>query len=278
MEYVTELPQVSPEELDDLLKSQPKVFDYYIDKDVPIFRPVQGTNKIRLLPYPAFPDYLSDKQFNGLVGLRVFIHAFLTPAGDQYLCNRVMKNEPCPFCEVFDKYRNSSWDTAKWYQPRPRILVWVYDLTDRKDSQGNKEVPSVKLWPAPVSVIGEILEIAYDEDEKQYVPLLSLKDGYAISFKMSKNSKGMNEYSGIKLTKPTAVDPEKLQGIIKPWDEILVYYEYEHMKSRMELTVDTKEEESVDEDAEEFPEIDTSSEKIGVSEEEEVELEEDIPF
>jgi len=257
MKYASDL--LTNEPLDNVkkdLESSPQMFDTYLDSSIELFKPIEGTNKIRIVPPYDFRTDFPKDIFNGRLGLKVFAHSWVTPAQDSYLCNKIMKGEKCPFCEAFLKYKQVDYERAKQYRPRPRILVWLLDY--------NMDVPKLKLWLMPPTVVSSILEVAYDDDLNKYTPLLNLEDGHIVRFVVSKEG-NYNKYSGFKLLRPEPINEHQLAGM-KPYTEILKYYDYEYMKERMSYIPEPPEipEDSVDD----IPDVEPNSDG----------LVDDIPF
>ncbi len=235
MSFITDLPNKDVDDIKNDLDKYVNFSDSFIDSSIKLYKPKEGLNKIRVLPPRDWRNDFPDNEFNGYLGIKVFTHLFCTLGGDSYLCNRAFNKGDCPFCEKFDSLRQNAWNVARAFQPKARILLWLLDLEDTKYS-------GVKLWIAPTTIVSEILEAAYDDEAKQYLPILDPERGHIIRFKVAKEGK-FNKYTGIKLLSPYPIENSLLDDV-KEYKDIFIFYSYEHMKKKLEVKEEIPEEDN----------------------------------
>jgi gp32 DNA binding protein like len=120
-------------------------YDKYLDCDAPWFKPHDGENQIRIIPWVSgnHPDF--DKlveKYGRKIGINIVTHGRVGVDKGTYLCLDKTLGEPCPICDV---WREESVEDLK---PSDRMLVW---LIDRK-----AEKTGPQLWSMPLGTSKDI--------------------------------------------------------------------------------------------------------------------------
>lgn len=157
-------------------KQSSGVYDSYVSIDAQWFKPKEGENIIRIMPWisqdnpllkkPEFVDKWGDHW-----GIDIFIHRNVGPDNGTYLCANKMSGEPCPIC---DARNEAGEEEAQALKPQNRILCWLIDRSDEKAGP--------KLWNMP---LGTSKDISARSTVKGTGELLSIDDpeeGYDIYF------------------------------------------------------------------------------------------------
>lgn len=201
--------------------------DTFIDGKIKLFQAKSGAYRIRPMP----PTWEDADHF----GLEVYVHYGIGPDNAGYLCLNKMKGEACPLCEARNTaMQDGDEEIAKALRPTKRVLMYVIDRSAEGDGP--------KAWAAPWSKFDrELCAQAYDPDTGETIPVDSPDEGFDVTF----NVEGQNQqkdYVGVQISRrarpisdndDTAM--EWLQFITdNPLPDILVYHDYEHMKSAWE--------------------------------------------
>src|SRR3990167_9055096 len=110
-------------------------FDRIVADNVELYRPRDGTNRIRVLP-PTCEDH-------DHFAFRMYVHYSVGPDEQTYLCNRQMKDEECAICDEGARLiKDGEKDDGKKLAAKKRYGVW---LLDRKDQDKGPQ-----FWAIPL--------------------------------------------------------------------------------------------------------------------------------
>ena len=177
----------------------------YIKPDIPLYKPKEGDNFIRILPPLKCP-------LNSWFRANVFYHRL--PNGDRVLCMKATfgANNNCLICD----FRKSLWDSdpelARSLRPIRRSLMWVVDAENEETL-----AEGVKLFPAPGEKVGDAILVAIREKRTgKIIDVVDPEKGCVISFSMKKNTIAvggrvvpMGEYYNVQAEKDDVVPAKK---------------------------------------------------------------------
>lgn len=137
----------SQEEVSRRAKQSGGAYDSYLPNEVITFKPRDGENCIRLLPWNINPDTQDDlaDKWGDHWGIDISIHYNVGPDEQSYLCLDKMKGEPCPVCEA---RRSGTDEEADALKISSRILCWLIDRNDEKAGP--------KIWSMPLGLSNDI--------------------------------------------------------------------------------------------------------------------------
>ena len=177
----------------------------YLKTDLPVFVPQDGENVIRILPVLA-----SDEHAN-LFGVEIW-HYFIN--NRLYVSPRVFTGKHSdPVSEKFFEVRRTDEAAAQKYRGSKRFIMHILDYNDEKD-------PVLKIWPAPISLVDEIIAVSQVTRSGEIIPVEHPTKGRKIYFK--KQGSGMNtRYCQMIIDdEPCPIDL-KLSEQIKPFKDII---------------------------------------------------------
>lgn len=193
-------------------------FDVYLDRKVKMFKPADGDNTVRILP----PTWKDPKHY----GLDIWVHYGVGPDRQTYLCLHKMKGEPCPICEErAQAARSGDEDYAKDLEPRRRVLVYLVDRDNEKEG--------LQAYPMPQGLDQDITKVSVDKKSGEVLAIDHPDEGYDVSFEKSGSQK-KTRYEGAQIARRESElgNPDWLdQAVDLPLPEVLVYYEYDHIKA-----------------------------------------------
>lgn len=197
-----------------------KDFDTYVSDSVQLFTPNDGPNTIRILP----PTWENPEHF----GIDIFVHYGVGPDQQSYLCLHKMKGEACPICEERAEARRNGEDEdyIRELEPSRRSLFYLVDR--------DKEKEGVQAWSAPFSKIDQaIVKVSIDRKTQEVLPIDHPDEGYDVEF--DKKGKGIStQYTGVAIARrssPLGNDKWLQFAQDNPLPDILVYYDYDHIKN-----------------------------------------------
>jgi hypothetical protein len=162
-------------------------YDRIIKQGIPMFKPKEGENCIRIMPgtwgEPDW-DYVFHSHFN------------IGPDDGQYLCPAKMNDEPCACCDA--KLECTDPEEADELSPRKGALCWIID----RDSE--KTGPQV--WAIPFTKVrNEILLRSTDKRSGEPILIDDPEEGYDIVF-TREGTKKTTQYKGVEISR----DPSPL--------------------------------------------------------------------
>jgi hypothetical protein len=144
-------------------------YDSYLDSDVPMFKPKEGENCIRILPL----TWEDTEKWGDDWAIDIFVHYSVGPDNGTYLCLDKMKGEACPVCEA--RRETTEDEESKKLRPSQRRLAWIIDR--------NEESKGPQPWPMPIKKIAGDIQLR-SKDKKTNTPLLvdDPEEGYDVIF------------------------------------------------------------------------------------------------
>lgn len=217
-------------------------FDKYLNPDIKLYKPKEGTNIIRILP----PTWPGAKHY----GYDAWVHFGVGADSQTYLClNKMVKaaNEYFERAKVTDKNgdiceadgsdpveeeslalrRDGDEELAKKIQHKLRVGIYLVDRDNEKDG--------VQFWLMGEQNDREIVQQSTDKRKGKALAIDDPEDGYDISF-IRKGTGQNTKYSGISVDRdpsPLGNDRWLKWAMDNPIPEQLIYYPYEHIKAAL---------------------------------------------
>ena len=202
--------------------------DSFFPPGIQFFTPKVGDNILRILPPP--PEKGDDwRSF----GFRLHVHYGIGPDEAAYLCLDKMKGEKCPICEERTVAKNAGQeDLVDALRIVDRIAVYVIDRS--------QEGKGPLIWNMPSGVNSDICGRSVDKRSGKVYNVDDPEEGYDVTF--TREGQGqITKYKAIEISRdqtPLSEDPGTTEDWLKhvvenPLDEILVYYDYDHIKSAL---------------------------------------------
>jgi hypothetical protein len=195
---------------------------WYLESDVfPKFKAKVGDNFIRVMPAI---DENHDHEYP------IFVHYGIGAKDNKgaFLCPKKMKEEPCPICEESQRLSKIKDNTnAKMLWPKARTLLFVID-------RDNEDV-GVQLYDAPTPTVGEpILFLGENRKTGEVVKFTDINEGYDVEFIRTGDSPINTRYTGVQLSHDkTPMGNLSLLDDLEPFENLLIWSDYETMKERM---------------------------------------------
>lgn len=200
--------------------------DGYLLPELQLFKPAEGTNKVRIMP----PGWDEADHY----GYRIAVHYSIGPNNDAYICpfhtvNPVtgLTKQPCPICEERNRVLDSDEDYAKKLKPSQRVLVYLLERG------GKNAKPTLKAWAMPTSLDKEILKQAIDDETREVIPVDDPEDGYDLD--IIREGTGLTTKYSIKVARRSS-EVEDFEEDIWPLisgpkalDRALIFYDYDYL-------------------------------------------------
>ena len=181
-------------------------YDSFIEGEVIWFKPREGENTIRIIPWAS-----SDKSFDDLVekygthwGIDLMVHNQVGADKGSYLCTDKMRGEPCPIC---DAYRDEGIEALRLSE---RVLVWLIDRDDEKAGP--------KLWSMPLSNSRDISGASSVKGSGELLAVDDPEEGYDVYF-VREGTKRNTRYKQFDVAR----DPSPLSTKAKTMEKWLDY-------------------------------------------------------
>jgi hypothetical protein len=159
-----------------------KSFDGPIIGDVAQWKPKEGKNRIRIIPWSTDPARLG-------LGMDLWVHSGVGADNSTYVCLAKMKGEACPICE--ERASLDDEEAAKELRPYKRVVCWIIDR--------NAEDEGPQLFLMGAKMESELNELSVDE-AGEILQIDHPDEGYDVEF--SRAGKGMKtQYSGTKISR-----------------------------------------------------------------------------
>ncbi len=218
-------------------------YDSILDPDIPMFKPKEGENCIRILP----PTWQDDKWGN-YWDIEVFVHYDVGAQGGSYLCLDKMNGEGCPVCEAAREAADK--DEARSFRPVVRALCWLIDRNDEKAGP--------QVWSMPNKMYKEINARSQDKKTKEVILIDGQADGldgYDVTF-TRQGTKKETDYSGVEISREMTPlhDDERIEERwmkyieAHPLPDILQFYDTEYIEKVLMGRVEPKREEETEEE------------------------------
>lgn len=182
-------------------------FDSAFKDGVDTWRPHVGLNNLRILP----PTWDGHDYF----GYQIFVHQYIGPNGDTYLCPREMYEKPCCICDQAGEAKRSG-DKEEAKELRVRD-AWVYYVLDRDGDDPLQPIP----WQASWTMDQQVAALVRDEKTGKVLPVDNPHEGHDLTFRRAGTTKENTKYTGMKFDH----DPSPISSRDKDVDKILKYIE-----------------------------------------------------
>lgn len=235
-----------PRSSDDVRKraeQQGGQFDSIFREGVDKWRPKDGENVIRILP-PTWEEH-------DHYGYDIWVHSFVGPDKQTYLCPQKMSNESCPICKAArDAKAAGEEEDAKQLSARRQVAVWIIDRDD--------DTPTPKLFTMSWSMDRDIATLCHDKKRGKVLLIDHPDEGYDISF--TRTGKGLNtRYIGMAVDReasPIAADEAEQERILEfiqenPIPDLLNFFDADYLEKVIEGGADERDEDLDSEDEDE---------------------------
>jgi len=191
--------------------------DSYLKDHVPVWKPQDGENVIRILP----PSWDGAEYY----GIDIYVHFNVGPDNASYLDLYKMKKMPDPITEEVQKARqDNDVDYAKELDSKKRVLVYLIDRD--KPKQGPM------LWAMPWTVDKEIAIHSWNGRTQEALLIDSPEDGFDIIVNRQGKDKKTEYTVKIDRNPSPLIITNEIASILEefPLPECLNYYSYEHIQ------------------------------------------------
>lgn len=218
------------EDINKKAKESTKDYDSIYQPGLPVFKPKEGDNLIRILPSGDEDDPDWD--------LTVQTHYNVGADNARYLCLSKMKEEPCPVCAVIEKLEDE--EERDQIRVGKGCAVWIIDRDNEKAGP--------QLWSMPFTKVrNEIYTRSVDKKTKTPILVDDPEEGYDISF-TRKGTGTTTAYSGVEVDRdPSPLhENEKIQErwleyiSEHPLKEVLNFHDADHIEKVLMGQADRK--------------------------------------
>ena len=177
----------------------------YLQTSLPVFVPQDGENTIRILPA------VEEDKHAYLFGVEIWTY-FLQ--NRLYVSPRAFNGKATdPVADKFFEERQTDEALAEKFRGSRRFVMHILDLNDAKQ-------PVLKIWPAPISLVEDIISVSQVTRSGKIIPVEDPKEGRKIFFK--KQGQGMNtKYCQMIIDDEFYPISEEMADHIKPFEEII---------------------------------------------------------
>lgn len=218
------------------------------DDNVKYFKPVEGRNKINIIPYEIKTENhplvakgsleVGDSDYK----LDLWEHRGLGLDGrDSCVCLKKNYGKPCPICEEYERLKKLEDENADTFKPKRREYYNVLN----KDNELQVFATSHYLFGK------ELIEEARDDEEGGFIDFADTEEGKAVKFRASKTSFGgadFFEYKSFSFEDREEPISDKILDKVISLDELINVPTYEELHKLVTGEVDDEED---DEDEEE---------------------------
>lgn len=191
-------------------------FDKILKDGVKMFKPNDGTNRIRILP----PTWEGARHY----GHDIYVHYGVGPDRQSYLCLNKMKGDPDPISEAREEARRDNDEKlAKELDAKKRVLIYLIDRDHEKEG--------VQAWAMPWTVDRDITTVSKDRSTGEVYNVDDPEEGYDIEFD-KRGSKDRTEYTGIAVARrstPLGRAEWLDYAMDNPLPEQLNFYDYDYI-------------------------------------------------
>ena len=225
---------------DDLQKAKNSLTAYstkyeFVDPSVRIWRPVDGKNRIRIVPCLPIDkedsSKFSPKNFLKVAWL-LYVHRSIGDERKWFLCPKRMISEPCVICAERNKLPDDS-PLKKSLAPTKIVLAWVWDRTTQET-----EAKGLQLGLLPYTLFNSIFSLCYDPETDDVIDIFHPKTGRDVFFLREIGENGFPKYSGLKYASKPSEVPDEILKQIRPISEIVNYSDEKTMKLHLYGFVD----------------------------------------
>ncbi len=191
------------------------------------FKPVQGTNIIRIIDLP-FSKYPIDKK--PFYGREVFIHSNVGADQRTFVCTRKMWNERCAVCELIDKLRTANPNDARISElyPSRRFLFFVYDTHSQET-----EAKGLQWFDSPPTVKDGICGISKDPRTGKPFDISSKDTGSDVAFDKIGSGKNGTKYTAFQLVRGPTPPDSWYKNVPDDFEEFILHPRYEDVYAQV---------------------------------------------
>lgn len=236
-------------------------------KDVIFYKPKKGTNRIDILPFIVSAENHPQKLKIGAEDyvLDIWVHGWVGPSDDSFVCLKRTYGKPCPICEEMSRLlqeENPNKKQIDSLKPKRRCYYNVIDLEDTVSTE------KIKLFEVSQFLFEkELLEEA-ETAEDEVVYFSDLEEGRSIRFRASEEKmdtgKGFLKYKSFSFERRKKTYKESIFDQVFPLDALLIMPSYEEVKNSffgIDENGETVEQSQREGDDEDRPNKETSSRK-----------------
>ena len=207
-------------------------FDSIFKPGVDSWRPADGENQIRILP-PTWEDH-------DHYGYDIWVHSFVGPDKQTYLCPQKMLDEPCPICKAARETKLAGEeDEAKALAATRRVAMWIIDRDEEKTT------PS--LFAMSWSMDRDISALCHNKKTGKVLLIDHPDQGYDVMF--TRTGKGLNtRYIGMAIDReqsPILADEDEQDEVLdyitkNPIPDQLNFYDADYLAQVVEGSGDER--------------------------------------
>lgn len=190
--------------------------DSYLKDHVPMWKPSDGENVIRILP-PTWEDA-------NHYGLDIFVHYGVGPDNSAFLDLKRMKGEPDPITEACDAaIADGDEEYAKELRSTKRVLVYLIDRDKPKDG--------IQMYAMPWTMDKDLATQSIDPRTHEFLYIDDPDEGYDVY--ISREGSGQRTKYTVRIARnPSAIDlTDDMIDLLEqnPLPECLVFHDYDHI-------------------------------------------------
>ena len=241
--------------------SKSGVFDWKKVSDVSFFSPVEGRNRINIIPYTIkTKNHPLVRRGEFDVGdldyvLDIFVHRNIGPSESTVLCLKSTLGKPCPICEQSAMLRKQGKEKeANELKASRRVVYNVQDM---------KEPDKLKIFETSHFLFEKELIDESRDEEGGFVDFADPDDGKEIKFRCSEVQNGAMKFKEFKSFSFEDRDdpiPEELIEKAISFDEILKIPTYDEVEKILFGSDDGEDEEVESKDEDETEEVESKDE------------------
>jgi hypothetical protein len=232
----------TPEDVARRAKHSSGLYDSAILDGFTVFKPKEGENIIRILPF----TWQDVDKWGASWEIIVAVHNNIGPDRGTFICLDKMQDESCPVCEA----RRSAVDDEERYAlaPNERALCWLIDRNDEKAGP--------QWWLMPIKKVFKVIN-ARSTDKKSGALLLvdDPEEGYDIYFTREGTGK-TTDYTGVEIDRDPTPPSENAATQAKwlayvqehPLPDILNFQDHDYIEKVLMGRVSKKAEAEAEED------------------------------
>ena len=207
----------------------------YVSSEIPIFKPIDGDNQIRIVPP------LADDAQASLWGLEVWTY-FIN--NKSYLSSKTFDAQSDdPIMSHFFDIREDNPEESQKYKGNKRYLMFVLDL--------NNDEVELKLWAAPPTLVDEFLGLAKNRRTGEMIALEDPEEGVPIYF--TKTGQGINtRYTSIEIEKEPFPLDDDLAEDLELFEDMLIVPSSKELQKVLEIVMNGESDDD-DDDEDENP-------------------------
>jgi hypothetical protein len=217
-------------------------------KDLKFFKPIEGTNRINIVPYriktkkhPLVKSgdlKIGDIDYN----MDLWIHRSIGVVSADVICPKKNFGKPCPICEQAEQYRSAGKQKEyEAFQAKRRVF---YNVIDVKNPEKGMMVLDTSHFLFEKELIEEARQGA---DDGQIVDFADISDGKTIKFRASEATYNKQKFFEFKsfqfIDREDALDEDLIEQAVS-FDELMKTPTYEEIEKIMYGEEDEEEEEA----------------------------------